>query len=464
MDNTLNRVQHLLHFCMDWWQEIIEVDAAQNPPTADYYDTIDGMPIIPTAFARQSYGTLNSPQTKNAPADDGKGATIQKEVTQQNSEERDEKAILIPPRKEKQKLLTISQFKKRKRKNSYEARCMINSKAISISAKSTAELKERLRAYVEEFNKLNQPKLPITEEVKEEPVQEVPPSPLFKDYALEYLAVMKKDDVQLSWYKRQQSKLRLHIFPFLGEKTMNEITAFDCKAVMTEVRRKKFFRTAEEVFCLLKQIFEFALSEGVIAKTPMARLKSKKAARNHGRCLSMVEEAHLLSLAKGTRYEYYVILMLYAGLRPCECNTARIKGDFIVANNAKRKDDVVELKRVPITPMMRPYLDFLSQPHEVLSYYSIANWLYEMPWHICAYFCRHTFNTRLVKFKISQELRELAMGHRSSDVNIDTYTHYLEIADTYYMEFQKVDYKEELIRAQNMPKILTPKPPRKPRK
>ena len=46
---------------------------------------------------------------------------------------------------------------------------MINSKAISISAKSTAELKERLRAYVEEFNKLNQPKLPITEEVKEEP-------------------------------------------------------------------------------------------------------------------------------------------------------------------------------------------------------------------------------------------------------------------------------------------------------
>ena len=227
MDNILNRVQHLLHFCMDWWQELVEVDAEQNPLTADYYDTIDGMPIIPTAFARQSYGALKPPQTKNAPADDGKGATIQKEVTQQNSEERDEKAILIPPKKEKQKLLTISQFKKRKRKNSYEARCMINGKAISISAKSTAELKERLRAYVEEFNELNQPKLP--NERTEQQQKEEPKPILFKDYAFEYLEVMKKDDVQNSWYTRQESRLRLHILPFSANARLRRFPVSNAK-------------------------------------------------------------------------------------------------------------------------------------------------------------------------------------------------------------------------------------------
>ena len=462
MDNILNRVQHLLHFCMDWWQEIIEVDAAQNPPTADYYDTIDGMPIIPTAFARQSYGALKPPQTKNAPADDGKGATIQKEVTQQNSEERDEKAILIPPKKEKQKLLTISQFKKRKRKNSYEARCMINGKAISISAKSTAELKERLRAYVEEFNELNQPKLP--NERTEQQQKEEPKPILFKDYAFEYLEVMKKDDVQNSWYTRQESRLRLHILPLLGERPLAEISSFECKNVLETVRHKKLFRTAEEVHSALKQIFEFAQADGVVNRNPMARIKFQHAERTHGRCLSMVEEAHLLSLAKGTRYECHVVLMLYAGLRPCECNSAYIESDFIIANNAKRKDHKVEQKRIPITPMMKPYVPLLSQQMQKLPSFALQNWFYDMDWDIHAYYCRHTFNTRLAKFKINKELRELAMGHKSDSVNVDTYTHYSEISDTFYKEFQKVDYREELNHAQNMPKILTPKPPKKPRK
>ena len=70
----------------------------------------------------------------------------------------------------------------------------------------------------------------------------------------------------------------------------------------------------------------------------------------------------------------------------------------------------------------------------------------------------------MAKFKINKELRELAMGHKSDSVNVDTYTHYSEISDTFYKEFQKVDYREELNHAQNMPKILTPKPPKKPRK
>lgn len=87
-----------------------------------------------------------------------------------------------------------------------------------------------------------------------------------------------------------------------------------------------------------------------------------------------------------------------------------------------------------------------------------------MNWDIHAYYCRHTFNTRLVKFKINPELRELAMGHKGDSVNIDTYTHYEEIAETYYAEFQLVDYRKALIHAQSMPKILTPKQPKQPRK
>lgn len=364
-------------------------------------------------------------------------------------------------------MLKISDFKKRQRKNSIEARCMYYGKAISISAKTNTELNKRLRAYVQEFNELNKPTaFPSVQPESRAPAPTVEePKPiLFKDFAFEYLEVMKKNDVQDSWYTRQKSKLNLHILPQLGEKALSEVSGFDCKIVLEIIRQKNFHRTAEEVHSLLKQIFSFAQSDGVITKNPMARIKFVKAERMHGRCLSYVEESHLLSLAIGTRYQCHVILMLYAGLRPCECNSAYIESDFIVSRNRKRRDNKIEWKRIPITPMMRKYLPLLSQPWEKLPGSALQNWFYKMNWDIRAYYCRHTFNTRLANFKVNRELRELAMGHKSSDVNIDTYTHYTEISDTFYKEFQKVDYAEELVRAQSMPKILTPKQPKKRRK
>lgn len=48
---------------------------------------------------------------------------------------------------------------------------------------------------------------------------------------------------------------------------------------------------------------------------------------------------------------------LYTGLRPNEYKTAIIEDNFIVANNSKRKNGKVELKRISINPMLKPYLD-----------------------------------------------------------------------------------------------------------
>lgn len=47
---------------------------------------------------------------------------------------------------------------------------------------------------------------------------------------------------------------------------------------------------------------------------------------------------------------------LYTGMRPNEYKTTKIEGEFIVANNSKRKNGKVELKRIPINPMLKPYL------------------------------------------------------------------------------------------------------------
>lgn len=44
-------------------------------------------------------------------------------------------------------------------------------------------------------------------------------------------------------------------------------------------------------------------------------------------------------------------------MRPNEYKAAKIEGEFIVANNPKRKNGKTELKKIPITPMLRPYID-----------------------------------------------------------------------------------------------------------
>ncbi len=401
-----------------------------------WYEAIEESP-----FPETLAGIRGSSEIKNAPSDE--------EAKQEETENRkqDEKAILIPKKKEEKKLLKVSDFKKRQRKNSIEARCMYYGKAISISAKTNTELNNRLREYVREFNELNKPTAFPVVSAKQAivPAVEEPKPIIFKDYALEYVEVMKKLDVADSWYSRVMSKFRLHIFPFIAEKILSDISGFDCKIILDTLRKANHYRTAEEVHGLLKQIFDFAQSEGVLTKTPMARIKFKRAERQHKRCLSMVEEAHLLSIAKGTRYECHVVLMLYAGLRPGECNSAYIEGDFIIARNLKRRNGKIEWKRIPITPMMRKYIPLLSESFKPLSKSALQNWFYDMDWDMQAYYCRHTFNTRLGKFKVDKELRELAMGHKSAAVNIETYMHYSENLDTFYMEFQKVEDRKSVV-------------------
>ena len=57
-----------------------------------------------------------------------------------------------------------------------------------------------------------------------------------------------------------------------------------------------------------------------------------------------------------TKYQTLFALALYTGLRPNEYSTAKIEDNFILAVNSKRKTKRVEYKKIPITPMLRPYI------------------------------------------------------------------------------------------------------------
>ena len=112
----------------------------------------------------------------------------------------------------------------------------------------------------------------------------------------------------------------------------------------------------------------------------------------------------------GTPYQLMFAVALYTGLRPNEYATARIEGNFIIAVNSKQKTKKVEYKKIPITPMLRPYLENVNELH----FYTVNRISEKL--HV--YFPKHTlkdlrrtFNSRCIECNVNEYARKRFMGH-----------------------------------------------------
>ena len=119
----------------------------------------------------------------------------------------------------------------------------------------------------------------------------------------------------------------------------------------------------------------------------MDMLFHTKHERKHGKALTKDEESLLLAYTAGTPYQQMFAVALYTGLRPNEYKTAYIENGFIVANNSKRKNGKTALKKIPITPMLAPYV----KDDDSLSFYRLEQ-------------IRHKFNSILPEHKLEVKM------------------------------------------------------------
>ena len=131
---------------------------------------------------------------------------------------------------------------------------------------------------------------------------------------------------------------------------------------------------------------------------------------------------------------------LYTGLRPNEYKTARIEGDFIVANNSKRKNSKVELKKIPITPMLKPYLEGVTEL-KFTRLEQIRNKFNKiLPGHKL-YDLRTTFYTRCQECGVLPAARDEFVGHSLGELG-NTYT---DLSDEFLLaEGRKIDYQYDM--------------------
>ena len=258
----------------------------------------------------------------------------------------------------------------------------------------------------------------------------------FDKFANYFFEKFYKRKVGQSTFRVAMSNYKNHVFPHFGDMPLKSITADKCQELLDRLIDEDKVRTEENVFTMLNMIFKAAVKHGVMAHNPIDMVFHTKHEREHGKALTKDEERKLLEQTAGTPCQLMFAIGLYTGLRPNEYKTAYIDGDFIVANNSKRKNGKVELKKIPITPMLAPYLEGVKELHFTRLEQIRHRFNTILPGHKL-YDLRTTFYTRCMECGVAEVATKTFVGHALGGM-ADTYT---DLSDEFlYTEGQKLKY------------------------
>lgn len=294
-----------------------------------------------------------------------------------------------------------------KRNWNYEIRCQINHQKINVSSNNLEEAKQKFIRRLEEV-----------ESGKVQKIDAVPTT--FDKFANYFFDKFYKRKVGESTFRVAMSNYKNHVLPHFDDMPLKLITADKCQELLDRLIAENKVRTEENVFTLLNMIFKAAVKHGVMTHNPADMVFHTKHEREHGKALTKGEERKLLSETAGTPYQRMFAIALYTGLRPNEYKTAYIENGFIIANNSKRKNGKVELKKIPITPMLKPYLEGTTELHFTRLEQIRHKFNGILPNHKL-YDLRTTFYTRCQECGVAEVATKTFVGHTLGGM-ADTYT------------------------------------------
>lgn len=251
----------------------------------------------------------------------------------------------------------------------------------------------------------------------------------FDEFAEYYFNNYRKRKVAKITFENDMYRYSKHIKPCFGSMQIKEITPMNCQKLLDGFVEKGQTKTNNEVYSLLNGIFKMAIAHGIISKNPLAVVLIEKHKRTHGSALTKDEEKKLLAGLEGSRYQTLMAVALYTGLRPNEFKTAKIEGKFIVAINSKRKNAKVEYKKIPITKMLKRYLNGVDKLDFPRLEYMRDHFNKILPNHIL-YDLRTTFYTRCEECGVAPPARDEFVGHSRGELN-NTYS---DLSDEYLLK------------------------------
>lgn len=184
-------------------------------------------------------------------------------------------------------------------------------------------------------------------------------------------------------------------------------------------------KTAKDLHSILKQILDCAVKHGLIQLNPLGMCVLDKYNQEHGTLITKDEERKLDEAYKGTEWELPFAVVRFTGLRPDEYTSATIDGKFIKAKNSKHgKNGKIVYKYIPITPMLRPYLQGVSELNMPKPRVLNNRFKKVLPNHKL-YDMRTTFQTRCTECGINETAIGLFMGNSIGKLK-EAYTDFSE--------------------------------------
>lgn len=304
----------------------------------------------------------------------------------------------------------------------YEIRLRSDGYNIYACADNLSEAKQKFIQKLNEYEKLG-------EEQKAVPTT-------FSKFAEYFFDKFYSRKVSESTFRVAKNQFKNHLSPYFKDTALKRITPNICQELVDKLEAEGKGKTAEDIHSLLKIIFKAAIKHGLITNNPIDMVVHNKHEREHGKALTKDEEQLLLSSTAGSPYQLMFAIALYTGLRPNEYKTARIEGNFIVANNSKRKNGKTELKKIPITPMLKPYLNGINELHFTRLEQIRNQFNRILPGHRL-YDLRTTFYTRCMECGVADAAIKKFVGHTLGGL-ADTYA---DLSDEFlFREGQKLLY------------------------
>ena len=255
-------------------------------------------------------------------------------------------------------------------------------------------------------------------------------------FSMYFFENFHKRKVAQSTYRIALNQYKNHVLPHFGDMPIKKITPKKCQELLDKIDASGISRTTDDIFSMLNVIFKAAVKHAIIEHNPMDMVFHKKHEREHGTALSKDEERKLLDSMKGTPYELMFAVALYTGMRPNEYKTAKIEGKFIVARNSKRKGGKIEYKKIPIHPMLSPYMQGVDEL-KFCNEDTLRDKFRKLFPERRLYDLRTTFYTRCQECGVSPVARDTFVGHSLGELG-NTYT---DLSDEFlYAEGQKIKY------------------------
>lgn len=140
---------------------------------------------------------------------------------------------------------------------------------------------------------------------------------LVRDYAKQWVNTYKSTSVSAPEYQAYQARFRLHILPYIGNMRMKDVRPTHIQSVLNmQVGKSKTH--INKIIVAMRSMFAQAIKDHIISDNPAIDVNPPQAVDGTHRSITPSERAAILSVAPTHRFGLFVLITLYAGLRPQE--------------------------------------------------------------------------------------------------------------------------------------------------